>query len=202
MDYSFLDNNKIVPVVVLNKLEDTIPTLSALENGGIKIAEITFRTLCAPDAISLAKEKFPSMIIGAGTIVNETQCVKAIHMGAKFIVSPGFSKKVGKVCVDYNIPYIPGAVTPTEIMAALDDGFNILKFFPAQSYGGIKTLRALSAAFPSVRFVPTGGVDENNLQTFLALPFVIAIGGSFMLKGSYEKMETNSKLAVKLTEEI
>ncbi|NCA92461.1 bifunctional 4-hydroxy-2-oxoglutarate aldolase/2-dehydro-3-deoxy-phosphogluconate aldolase [bacterium] len=202
MDYSFLDNNKIVPVVVINKIEDAIPTLQALTLGGIRLAEITFRTACAGEAIRIARANFPDMIIGAGTVINETQCKEAIDNGAVFIVSPGISKKVSKVCKDHDIPYIPGVVTPTEIITALEDGYNILKFFPAESYGGINTLRALSAAFPNVCFMPTGGVDENNMQSYLKLPFVKAIGGSFMLKGSYKDIEAKSRLAVYLTEEI
>jgi 2-dehydro-3-deoxyphosphogluconate aldolase/(4S)-4-hydroxy-2-oxoglutarate aldolase len=202
MDYSFLDNNKIVPVVVLNKLEDTIPTLQALKNGGIFVAEITYRTACAPEAICLAKTHFPDMIIGAGTVISKAQCVDAIKQGAAFIVSPGFSKIVSAVCKENNIPYIPGVVTPTEIIAAIDDGYNILKFFPAESYGGIKTLQSLSAAFPSVSFVPTGGIDEKNMQSYLAKSFVKAIGGSFMLKGTYKEIESKTNLAVKLTEAL
>lgn len=202
MDYSFLDKNKIVPVVVIYKVEDTIPTLKALSQGGIKVAEITFRTSCASQAIKLARENFPNMIIGAGTVINEKQCKEAIDNGALFIVSPGFSEKVSKVCKDNNIPYIPGVVTPTEIITAQEEGYNILKFFPAESYGGIKTLRSLSAAFPKICFVPTGGVDENNMQNYLSMPFVKAIGGSFMLKGSYKDIEAKSRLAVKLTEEL
>ena len=202
MDYSFFDNNKIVPVVVINNIEDAIPTLQALTLGGIKVAEITFRTACAGEAIRKARASFPDMIIGAGTVINETQCKEAIDSGAVFIVSPGISKKVSKICKDSDIPYIPGVVTPTEIITALEEGYNILKFFPAESYGGINTLRALSAAFPDVCFMPTGGVDENNMQTYLKLPFVKAIGGSFMLKGSHKDIETKSRLAVKLTEEL
>ncbi|HKL73948.1 MAG TPA: bifunctional 4-hydroxy-2-oxoglutarate aldolase/2-dehydro-3-deoxy-phosphogluconate aldolase [Clostridia bacterium] len=200
MDYSFLNTNKIVPVVVLNTLQDTVPTLQGLYNGGIKVAEITFRTSCAPDAISLARKTFPDMMVGAGTVINEKQCVQAINAGATFIVSPGFSSSVNKVCNRKNIPYIPGAVTPTEIMAALEEGLTVLKFFPAQNFGGVKMLKALSAAFPQVSFVPTGGIDENNMKEFLLLPFVKAIGGSFMLKGTYEEIENKSRIAVGLTE--
>lgn len=196
MDFSFLDNNKIVPVVVLNTIEETIPTLQALLNGGIKVAEITFRTSCAADAISLAKKTFPDMLIGAGTVINKEQCVNAIKAGATFIVSPGFNKDVSRVCKQKDIPYIPGVITPTEIMSVLEENWTILKFFPAGNFGGVKTLKALSAAFPKISFVPTGGIDETNMKEFLSLPFVKAIGGSFMLKGSYEEIENKSKIAV------
>lgn len=202
MDYSFLDSNKIVPVVVLNRVEDTEPTLNALKRGGINSAEITFRTACAAEAIALAASTFPDMLIGAGTVINADQCERACDAGAKFIVSPGFSPSVLETCERRGVPYLAGVVTPTEIMTAKAYGLNVLKFFPAGVYGGVKALKALSAVFPDVRFVPTGGVDEKNLAEFLSLPCVAAVGGSFMFKGSAEDIETKSREAVKIAEEI
>ena len=178
-----LKDNRVVPVVVIREIGDAIPTLGALMDGGIPVAEITFRTSCAAEAIRLGCEKYPDMLIGAGTVINAEQAEAAIAAGAKFIVSPGLARAVFEVTKKYGIPYLPGCVTPTEIMAALDLGLTTLKFFPAGIYGGLKALRALSAPFPQVKFLPTGGVDLTNLKEFLAFDKVAAIGGSFMMKG-------------------
>lgn len=202
MDYSFIEKNKIIPVVVINKVEDTLPTLRALAKGGINIAEITFRTACAAEAIALASFSLPEMIIGAGTVINKAQCAKAINAGAAFVVSPGFSLEVSKICKKHGIAYIPGAITPTEITNAVNEGFSILKFFPADSFGGVKTLKSLSAAFPGVSFVPTGGIDSSNMKEYLTLPYVKAIGGSFMLKGSFEEIRDKSLTATAILEGI
>ena len=123
------------------------------------------------------------MNIGAGTVINKEQCLQALEAGAKFIVSPGLSIEVARICKERNIPYYPGCVTPTEIMMALDLGINIVKFFPANVYGGLKALKALSAPFPQVKFIPTGGADLSNLKEFLDFDKVYAVGGSFMMKG-------------------
>ena len=178
-----LEGHKIVPVVVIKTLEDTVPTLRGLSEGGINIAEITFRTACAKDAIALGRNEFPNMVIGAGTILNVTQARQAVEAGALFIVSPGFDKETSDYLNEVDVPYIPGAVTPTEIMQILTSGRNIVKFFPASNYGGLKTIKALSGPFTNVKFLPTGGIDETNIRDYLALDNVIAIGGSFMMKG-------------------
>ena len=175
--------DKVIPVVVIKELEQTEPTLKALKDGGVNCAEITFRTACAESAIKLGVEKFPDMNIGAGTVINLAQAKKAFNAGAKFIVSPGLSVSVAKFCKKKNIPYFPGCVTPTEIMQALELGIEIVKFFPANIYGGLKVLKALSAPFPQIKFIPTGGVDLTNLTEFLEFDKVYAIGGSFMMKG-------------------
>ena len=173
----------VVPVVVIQKLEDTVPTLQALCDGGVPVAEITFRTACAADAIREGVKKFPEMNIGAGTVINGEQAKAALEAGAKFIVSPGLSAEVAKICEEAGVPYLPGCVTPTEIMQALSLGITTLKFFPANVYGGLKALKALSAPFPQVRFLPTGGVDLTNINEFLEFDKIVAIGGSFMMKG-------------------
>ena len=175
--------DKIIPVVVIKEIEDTIPTLKALKDGGINCAEITFRTACAAEAISLGVKTFPDMNIGAGTVINLEQAIKAVEAGAKFLVSPGLSVSVAKFALEKGVPYFPGCVTPTEIMQALDLGINIVKFFPANVYGGLKALKALSAPFPQVKFIPTGGADLSNLTEFLEFDKVYAVGGSFMMKG-------------------
>lgn len=129
------------------------------------------------------------MNVGAGTVINAEQCKTALEAGAQFIVSPGLSVAVAEICKEKNIPYYPGCVTPTEIMQALELGITTVKFFPANIYGGLKALKALSGPFPQVKFIPTGGVDRNNIDEFLAFDKVAAIGGSFFVKEALEKME-------------
>ena len=181
--------NQYIPVVVIKELSETDKILTALKNNDIHCAEITFRTACAKDAIAYAVKHYPDMEIGAGTVINTEQCEAALAAGATFIVSPGLSPAVAKLCNERNIPYYPGCVTPTEIMAALELGITTVKFFPANIYGGLKALKALSAPFPQVKFIPTGGVDRNNIDEFLAFDKVAAIGGSFFVTESLAKME-------------
>ena len=180
---------KYIPVVVIKELSETDKILTALKNNGINCAEITFRTACAKEAIEYACKNYPDMSIGAGTVINAEQCRQALDVGAKFIVSPGLSVSVAEICKTNNVPYYPGCVTPTEIMQALDLGITTVKFFPANVYGGLTALKALSAPFPQVKFIPTGGVDRGNIDEFLAFDKVEAIGGSFFVKEALEKME-------------
>ncbi len=182
---------KYIPVVVIKELSETDKILSALKADGINCAEITFRTACAEEAIEYAVKNYPEMSIGAGTVINAGQCRAALKAGAKFIVSPGLSVSVAEVCRENGVPYYPGCVTPTEIMQALELGITTVKFFPANIYGGLKALKALSAPFPQVRFIPTGGVDRGNIDEFLAFDKVIAIGGSFFVKEALEKRGEN-----------
>ena len=179
---------KYIPVVVIKELSETDKILSALKNNGINCAEITFRTSCAKEAIEYACKNYPDMSIGAGTVINAEQFEAALKAGAQFIVSPGLSVSVAEICKERNIPYYPGCVTPTEIMQALELGITTVKFFPANVYGGLKALRALSAPFPQVKFIPTGGVDRSNIDEFLAFDKIAAIGGSFFVKEALEKM--------------
>ena len=188
---------QVIPVVVINDEKETIEILSKLREGGINCAEITFRTACAKEAIAIGTKAFEDMNIGAGTVINAEQAKSAVQAGAKFIVSPGFSDEVARYCTDEKIPYYPGCVTPTEIMRALSYGLNVVKFFPAGVYGGLKAMKALSAPFPQVRFIPTGGVDMSNLKEYLDLDKVYAVGGSFMMKGDIVK---NCKEIVKICE--
>lgn len=188
---------QVIPVVVINDEKETIEILSKLREGGINCAEITFRTACAKEAIAIGTKAFEDMNIGAGTVINAEQAKSAVQAGAKFIVSPGFSDEVARYCTEENIPYYPGCVTPTEIMRALSYGLNVVKFFPAGVYGGLKAMKALSAPFPQVRFIPTGGVDLSNLKEYLDFDKVYAVGGSFMMKGDIVK---NCKEIVKVCE--
>lgn len=182
---------KYIPVVVIKELSETDEILSALKANGINCAEITFRTACAKEAIEYACKNYPEMSIGAGTVINAEQCRQALNAGAQFIVSPGLSVSVAEICKENNIPYYPGCVTPTEIMQALELGITTVKFFPANVYGGLKALKALSAPFPQVKFIPTGGVDRNNIEEFLAFDKIAAIGGSFFVKEALEKVKEN-----------
>lgn len=179
---------KFIPVVVIKDMSETDTILTALKNNNINCAEITFRTACAAEAIAYAVKNYPDMEIGAGTVINKEQCEAALAAGATFIVSPGLSPAVAKICKEKNIPYYPGCVTPTEIMAALEFGITTVKFFPANVYGGLKALKALSAPFPQIKFIPTGGVDRSNIDEFLAFDKIAAIGGSFFVKESLDKM--------------
>ncbi|MBO5220887.1 MAG: bifunctional 4-hydroxy-2-oxoglutarate aldolase/2-dehydro-3-deoxy-phosphogluconate aldolase [Clostridia bacterium] len=180
---------KFIPVVVIKEIGETDKILKALKNSGINCAEITFRTACAAEAIAYAVKNYPDMEIGAGTVINAEQCNAALAAGATFIVSPGLSVAVANICNEKKIPYYPGCVTPTEIMQALELGITTVKFFPANVYGGLKALKALSAPFPQVKFIPTGGVDRSNIDEFLAFDKIAAIGGSFFVKEALEKME-------------
>ena len=179
---------KYIPVVVIKELSETDCTMTALKNDGIHTAEITFRTACAAEAIALACRNHPDMHIGAGTVINAAQCEAALAAGAQFIVSPGLSPAVAQICRERGIPYYPGCVTPTEIMQALELGITTVKFFPANIYGGLKALKALSAPFPQVKFIPTGGVDRSNMAEFLAFDRVAAVGGSFFVKDALDRL--------------
>ena len=180
---------KYVPVVVIKEMPETDKILTALKNNGINTAEITFRTACAAEAISYACKNYPDMGIGAGTVINAEQCEAALAAGAQFIVSPGLSVAVANICKERNVPYYPGCVTPTEIMAALELGITTVKFFPANVYGGLKAMKALAGPFPQIKFIPTGGVDRSNIDEYLAWDKIAAVGGSFYVKEALEKME-------------
>ena len=181
--------DKCIPVVVIKELSETDKILTALQNNGINCAEITFRTACAAEAIAYAVKNYPDMNVGAGTVINAEQCEQALKAGAKFIVSPGLSVPVAMMCKENNVPYYPGCVTPTEIMQALELGITIVKFFPAHIYGGLKAMKALAGPFPQIKFIPTGGVDRNNIDEFLAWEKIYAVGGSFFVQESLAKME-------------
>lgn len=184
----------VVPVVVLEKAEDAVPTAKAMAAGGVDTMEITFRTACAPEAIKAVAENCPEVLVGAGTIVNVEQAKLAVEMGAKFIVSPGFSDEVVVWCVENNIPVTPGCVTPTEIMAAMKHGLKMVKFFPANVYGGLNAMKNLAAPFVGIKFLPTGGVNSGNIKEYINAPFIHAVGGSWVCPkadiaaGNWEKI--------------
>lgn len=175
-----LRNAGVVPVVVLERAEDAVPAARAMLAGGVDVMEITFRTAAAAEAIRNVAAECPEMLVGAGTVLTVEQCEKAVALGAKFIVSPGFDAEIVDWCVERGVAVAPGCVTPTEIMAALKRGLSVVKFFPAGIYGGLKAMKALAAPFGQVKFIPTGGVSADNLAEYAAAPFVHAVGGSWL----------------------
>ena len=171
---------RIVPVVVLDDLETAVPVASALADGGLPVAEITFRTAAAAAAIRcIAAET--DVLVGAGTVVRPEQVDEAVDAGARFVVTPGLSVRVIERCRELEVPVIPGVATATEVIAAVDQGLDLLKLFPAEAAGGIALLRALRGPFPDVRFVPTGGISAANAAAYLVLPSVAAVGGSWIV---------------------
>ena len=175
-----LSATAVIPVVVLDDAKDAVATAKALLAGGVDVMEITFRTAAAADSIKAVAESCPDMLVGAGTVITLEQCKKAVDCGAKFIVSPGFDEDVVRWCVENGVAVTPGCVTPTEIMAAMKLGLKVVKFFPAGVYGGLSAMKALSGPFGGIKFIPTGGVNGQNLGEFLAAPFVHAVGGSWV----------------------
>ena len=197
----------IVPVVVLNKVSDAQPLAQALIAGGLPCAEVTFRTDAAEESILAIAKTFPQMLIGAGTVLSVEQVDRAVGAGAKFIVSPGLNPKVVEYCIKKGYPVCPGIMTPTELEVALGFGLDVVKFFPADVYGGIKAIKALSAPFGQVKFLPTGGVSEANLSEFASNKSVIAVGGSWVCKKDdilnhdWEKITMLSGNAVRIIKE-
>jgi 2-dehydro-3-deoxyphosphogluconate aldolase/(4S)-4-hydroxy-2-oxoglutarate aldolase len=175
-----LAQHKLVPVIALEEAASAEALAQALISGGLPVAEVTFRTAAAEASIR-TMSRIPGMIVGAGTVLNIDTVKRAVDAGATFIVSPGLNPKVVKYCVDNSIPITPGAVTPTEIEAAMDLGLSVVKFFPADTYGGLKAIKALSAPYGMIKFIPTGGVNAGNLPEFLATKSVLACGGSWMV---------------------
>jgi 2-dehydro-3-deoxyphosphogluconate aldolase/(4S)-4-hydroxy-2-oxoglutarate aldolase len=169
----------LVPVVVLDDAKRAVDTVKALAAGGVDIAEITLRTEAGLAAIEAARNGAPDVIVGAGTVVTPAQCREAIEAGAQFVVSPGLDKHVVEYAHTMGVPVFPGCATPTEIMAALGLGLKVVKFFPANVYGGIKAIKALAGPFPQVTFIPTGGVDLSNLADYIDKS-IFAIGGGWL----------------------
>ena len=171
---------RLVPVVVVQDAKDAPSLAAALKAGGLGCAEITFRSAAAVDAIKAIADD-PGMIVGAGTVLRPAQLEEALAAGARFIVTPGFSREVVALAREASVPVFPGVATPTEIQMALDEGVEVVKFFPAESMGGIGTLKALAGPFPMVRFIPTGGITAERLGAYLEVRPVLAVGGSWMV---------------------
>ena len=172
----------VVPVIKIDDAAHAIPLAEALIAGDMPVAEITFRTGAASASIRDISRKFPNMLLGAGTVLTVSQAQQAVDAGARYIVSPGFSPSVVDWCLQHHVPVLPGVATPTEIIAALDTGLTVLKFFPAEEFGGVRMLKALASPFSTVQFVPTGGITPASLPDYLRLPNVLAVGGTWMVK--------------------
>jgi 2-dehydro-3-deoxyphosphogluconate aldolase/(4S)-4-hydroxy-2-oxoglutarate aldolase len=194
----------IVPVVKIDNAADAVSLGKALVDGGLPCAEITFRTAAAAEAISNISKAFPEMLVGAGTVLNVEQVKRAVDSGSKFIVSPGFNPTVVDYCVQNNIPITPGCSNPSDIEMALGFNLEVVKFFPAEAFGGLNTLKAMSAPYGMIKFIPTGGIDAKNLNDYLAFPKVLACGGSWMVKddlikgGKFEEITRLTREAVSL----
>lgn len=198
----------VVPVVVLNDAKDAKPLAKALCEGGLPCAEVTFRTEAAEESIRIMANEFPEMLIGAGTVLTIEQVDRAVGAGAKFIVSPGFDPEIVDYCIEKNIPVFPGCITPSEVAQAVKRGLEVVKFFPAEQFGGVATIKALAAPYTNVRFMPTGGVSAKNLADYLGFKKIVACGGSWMVKGDlvaageFDKIREMTAEAVALVKEI
>ena len=196
-----MSNAGLVPGGGLENAADAVPTARALLAGGVDVMEITFRTAAAEDSIRAVAQECDEMVVGAGTVVTLEQCRRAVDAGAQFIVSPGYDDEVVAWCVEHDVTIVPGCVTPTEIMAAMKLGLNVVKFFPAGVYGGLSAMKALSGPFGGIKFIPTGGVNTQNIGEFIAAPFIHAVGGSWVCPkadiaaGNFEKITELCKQA-------
>jgi 2-dehydro-3-deoxyphosphogluconate aldolase/(4S)-4-hydroxy-2-oxoglutarate aldolase len=198
----------IIPVVVIEDAKDAIPLGKALLDGGLPCAEITFRTAAAADAIQRISTAYPNLLLGAGTVLTVDQAEKAAAAGAKFIVTPGYDAVVVDWCLAHELPITPGVMTPTDINQALSKDIRLLKFFPAEAAGGIRTLKAIGGPFAGVKFIPTGGISAANFSDYLSLSMVYACGGSWMVKkqliadGEFYKITQLAQEAVAIVKQV
>lgn len=198
----------VVPVVVLDDARDAVPLAEALTEGGLPCAEVTFRTEAAEESIRLMSEKYPEMLVGAGTVLTIEQVDRAVAAGAKFIVSPGFDPEIVDYCLEKKIPVFPGCVTPSEVAQAAKRGMKVIKFFPAEQAGGIARIKAMAAPYTMMKFMPTGGIGVNNLKDYLSFDKILCCGGSWMVKGDlikngeFDKIRALTKEAVELAASI
>lgn len=194
----------VVPVVVLNDAEDAAPLADALVKGGLPCAEVTFRTEAAEESIRIMSEKYPEMLVGAGTVLTTEQVDRAVAAGAKFIVSPGFDSEIVDYCLEKKIPVFPGCISPSEVAQAVKRGLKVVKFFPAEQAGGLAMLKAMAAPYTMLKFMPTGGINTKNLKEYLGFSKILCCGGSWMVKGDmiknkeFDKITEMTKEAVEL----
>ncbi len=197
----------IVPVVVLDDAKDAAPLAKALMDGGLSCAEVTFRTDAAEESIRIMSEQFPDMLVGAGTVLTTDQVDRAVAAGAKFIVSPGLNPRIVKYCVEKRILITPGCSNPSDIEQALENGLEVVKFFPAEAAGGLPMIKAMAAPYVGVKFMPTGGINAKNVRDYLAYNRIIACGGSWMVKselvkeGKFDEIEKLAREAVEIVKE-
>ena len=198
----------IVPVVVLNDVKNAVSLAQSLINGGLPCAEVTFRTEAAQQSIAEISKHFPQMFVGAGTVLTTEQVDRAVDAGAKFIVSPGFNPKVVEYCIKKGYPVTPGIMTPTELEMALEFGLDVVKFFPAENAGGLKMIKAMAAPYTKMKFMPTGGINPQNVREYLQCDKILACGGSWMVKGdlinsgNFAEIEKLTKEASQIVKEI
>ncbi|MEE1195748.1 MAG: bifunctional 4-hydroxy-2-oxoglutarate aldolase/2-dehydro-3-deoxy-phosphogluconate aldolase [Lachnospiraceae bacterium] len=198
----------VVPVVVLEDAKDAEPLAKALCEGGLPCAEVTFRTAAAEECIRIMAEKYPEMLVGAGTVLTTDQVDRAVAAGAKFIVSPGFDPEIVDYCLEKGIPVFPGCITPSEVAQAVKRGLKVIKFFPAEQFGGVATIKAMAAPYVGLKFMPTGGVSPKNLESYLSYDRIIACGGSWMVKGDlvkagkFDEIKALTEEAVKMVAQI
>lgn len=198
----------IIPVVVLDDAKDAEPLGKALMEGGLPCAEVTFRTAAAEESIRIMSQKFPDMLVGAGTVLTTEQVDRAVAAGAKFIVSPGINPKVVDYCVKKGIPVTPGTCNPSNVETALEFGLDVVKFFPAEPAGGLKYIKAIAAPYVGMKFMPTGGINAENVKEYLKYDRILACGGSWMVKGdlikagNFEKIEELTREATNIVKEV
>ena len=203
-----ISNIGVVPVVAIDHKDDAAPLADALTKGGLPCAEVTFRTEAAEESIRLMHEAYPDMVLAAGTVLTTEQVDRAVAAGASVIVSPGFDPEIVDYCISKNIPVMPGIVTPSELAQAVKRGLTRVKFFPATAAGGIKMIKAMCAAYTTVRIMPTGGINTSNLEEFLSCDKIFCCGGSWMVKGDlikageFDKIKDMTAEAVALVKEI
>ena len=198
----------VVPVGVLEDAKDAAPLAKALVEGGLPCAEVTFRTDAAEESIKIMTSEYPDMFVGAGTVLTIEQVDRAVAAGAKFIVSPGFDPEIVDYCLSKEIPIFPGCITPSEVAQAVKRGLKVVKFFPAEQFGGVATIKAMAAPYVGLKFMPTGGVSAKNLESYLSCDKIVACGGSWMVKGDlvkagkFDEIKAMTEEAVKLVAEI
>ena len=198
----------VVPVVVLEDAKDAAPLAKALVEGGLPCAEVTFRTAAAEESIRIMASEYPDMFVGAGTVLTIDQVDRAVAAGAKFIVSPGFDPEIVDYCLSKDIPVFPGVITPSEVAQAVKRGLKVVKFFPAEQFGGVATIKAMAAPYVGLKFIPTGGVNAKNLENYLSCDKIVACGGSWMVKGDlvkagkFDEIKSLTEEAVKLAAQI
>lgn len=198
----------IVPVVVLNDVKDAKPLAKALCGGGLPCAEVTFRTAAAEESIRIMTKEYPQMLVGAGTVLTTGQVDRAVAAGAKFIVSPGFDPEIVDYCLEKGIVVTPGTVTPSEVAQCVKRGLEAVKFFPAEQFGGVATIKAMGAAYVGLKFMPTGGINAKNIRSYLECDKIFACGGSWMVKGDmiaageFDKIKALTQEAIAIVKEV
>ncbi|MGI9423721.1 MAG: bifunctional 4-hydroxy-2-oxoglutarate aldolase/2-dehydro-3-deoxy-phosphogluconate aldolase [Hyphomicrobiaceae bacterium] len=187
---------RVIPVLSIARLEDALPLARALAEGGLTTLEITLRTSAALAAIRTISKALPNVSVGVGTVRTPEQAVEAIKAGAEFIVSPGMTPHLSEAAPSWSVPLLPGVATASEAMVLSDLGYSVLKFFPAEPAGGVAALKSLAAPLPDIRFCPTGGIDAGNAATYLALPNVVAVGGSWVAPAAMVERQDWSAISV------